>query len=116
MLVTAPMRGMQSTVAILVSAVSSVTVDINLFALANATSGTQAVREAMSASDAALVSPESDGKIRDLLFAKYEPLSILVGVSLVSAHLVADAQASKTERMSHLRSRGRRRSGDRRSQ
>ncbi|MFK8112459.1 MAG: hypothetical protein AB8B91_09660 [Rubripirellula sp.] len=36
-----------------------------------------------------------DEEIRDALIAQYQPLSILIGVSLVSAHLIADARQEK---------------------
>jgi hypothetical protein len=44
-------------------------------------------------------------RVRDLALSLYEPASLLVGVSLVSAHLSADSHATKKKRFRALRRR-----------
>lgn len=113
MLMTARMRAVRSTIEMLVSTVSSMTADTNLVALARATNGSPAVGEESPPTDANVTSPASAGEVRDMLFAKYQPLSVLVGASLVSAHLIADAQTAKVKRPVRLASRRQRSSSTR---
>jgi len=64
------------------------------------------------ANDALPVAPEvsdrfiatsSQPSVRELLMARYEPLPVLVGVSLLSAHLIADSRTANKKRSTRLK-------------
>jgi hypothetical protein len=49
------------------------------------------------------IATSSQPSVRELLMARYEPLPVLVGVSLLSAHLIADSRTANKKRSTRLK-------------